>query len=941
MRRLHLITVIISVMIILLNGCNPTNFDILKNKDGILLTSPKHSIKIEIINPSIIRVFSYKKHNMPEKQSLVVDTIASKSSWKLNEDKKAWIIETGRLQVSVSKKSGQITYFDKEGNQILAEGPRQYKETIVMKDTTFHIKQCFSLDKNEGIYGLGQYQEGIMNWRGHTQKMVQGNKEAVVPFLISTKEYGLYWDNYSYTVFHDSADCTSLWSEAGDAIDYYFIYGTNMDNVIAGYRDLTGQAPLYGKWAYGFWQCKERYKTQEELLSVAKEYRERKIPIDNIVQDWQYWGDHGWNAMKFDRNIFPNPKSMINQLHHMNYHLMISIWPVLGAGTPIEQELREKGLLYPYHHQADGYIYDAFSEEAREIYWKYLDDAFFSIGMDAWWMDATEPEFSLVNHPDSMARAAIECGGYTALGSWAKLLNAYSLMTTMGVYKNQRKTTSDKRVYILTRSAFAGQQKYAATTWSGDISATWDVFRNQVAAGLNFCMAGIPYWTTDIGAFFTSNKDGSFVKGSKGNAYREFYTRWFQFGAFCPIFRSHGTNTPREVWQFGEPGDWAYDIQVKFDKLRYRLLPYIYSNAWKITNEGYTIMRGLAMDFNEDQNVYNINDQYMFGDAFLVNPVTKPLYYSSDAHFNAIPPDLLIDKNNDKGGLTGEYYKGTGFDKKSFERKDSVIDFNWNSNVPKGLAADFFSIRWTGKVLAKEDGVYKFITTADDGVRLWVDEKLIIDDWNKHALVMNEGTIELKSGKEYDIVMEYYEDVGQAEVKLGWLTPSQKKKNKVDKKKSREVYLPGNITWYDFWTGKSYTGGQTITAQAPIEIMPLFVKAGSIIPMGPQKQYATEKNDDTLELRIYPGADGEFTLYEDENDNYNYEKGTYATIEFKWNDKARELIIGDCDGSFPGMLNKRIFNIVLVGKYQGTGVMQSEIINKTIKYTGNKLVVAL
>ena len=941
MKAKHYFIINIILYFIIINSCSRTPFELHKNAGGIMLTSPGMNMEITVMQPGIIRVFCYTADESPEKISLVVDDAYGDVPWDMEEDRKKWKIYTGRLIVSISKKNGSITYYTPDGKEILHEGVREFEKAVVMQDTTAHVRQWFLLDNTEAVYGLGQYQEGVMNWRGHNVKMVQGNKEAVVPFLVSTKGYGIYWDNYSYSVFHDDAEGAYFWSEVGDAIDYYFVYGENMDEVIKGYRHLTGEAPMYGKWAYGFWQSKERYESQEEILSVATEYRERKIPIDNIVLDWQYWGNKGWNAMAFDRRSFPDPEGMIDSLHAMNYHFMISLWPVLGEGTPVEREMREEGYLFPYHHQADGFIYDAFNKDARDIYWKYMEDAFFNIGTDAWWLDATEPEFSLTDDPDSMVEAAKKVGGHTEKGSWAKVLNAYSLMAAKGVYHNQRKTTEAKRVFILTRSAFAGQQEYAATTWSGDISATWDIFRKQIAAGMNFCMAGIPYWTTDIGAFFTSNKSASFVKGSGGNAYREFYTRWFQFGVFTPIFRSHGTNTPRETWQFGAPGEWAYDIQLKFNKLRYRLLPYIYSLAWKVTNEGYTIMRGLPMDFTDDRKTHHINDQYMFGDAFMVNPVTTCMYYRPDVNLNLIPMEQLYDDEGEKGGLTGRYYKGPDFDELAFERFDSVIDFDWKQGSPAGLAADYYSIRWTGKLLPEDDGIYRFFTVSDDGVRLWIDESLLIDDWNKHAPVMNEGSMVLEAGKQYDIRLEYYEDVGDAAVRLGWQPPMEKERAEMLAEKTRDVYLPEGIDWYDFWTGRKYEGGQTITAAAPIDILPLFVRAGAIVPMGKHKQYATEKQEDTIEIRIYPGADGEFMLYEDENDNYNYENGLYSVIAFIWDDELKKLTIRRQKSKYPGMLKERVFNIVLVGENTGAGIAPFEHPQKTILYTGSEKVVFL
>jgi alpha-D-xyloside xylohydrolase len=478
------------------------------------------------------------------------------------------------------------------------------------------------------------------------------------------------------------------------------------------------------------------------------------------------------------------------QALHSDYHthLMISVWPKMSdRSSDYAEMIQHQGFLYP----DDGSpFYDAFNADARALYWKQANEGLFSKGIDAWWCDATEPELDGWDLNSDAYRIKMK----PKIGSGARYLNAYSLVHSKGIYENQRLTTDKKRIVNLTRSAFAGQQKYATITWSGDIVAKWEVFKNQIPAGLNFCMAGLPYWTTDIGAFFIQSakvgklgrgawfRNGDFDGGLADDNYKELYVRWFQFGAFCPIFRAHGTDFPREIWRFGEPGSWAYDALLKFDNLRYRLLPYIYSMAWKISNEGYTLMRGLVMDFRHDHQVFEIGDQFMFGTSILVNPVTKP--------------------------------------KATF----------------------------------------------------------------------------------------------------------------------REVYLPLGSNWYNFWTGKKYSGGQTLPVPAPIDEIPLFIKAGSIIPMGPFIQYATESVD-PIEIRIYPGADGNFTLYEDENDNYNYEKGVYSTIDFKWDDKSRQLIIEDRKGEFPKMLKSRKFYIILITEGKGVGVDLVQNPDKIIQYDGKKIVV--
>jgi alpha-D-xyloside xylohydrolase len=633
-----------------------------------------------------------------------------------------------------------------------------------------------------------------MNYRGSTVHLQQRNMEVAVPMLISSRGYGILWDNPAVTDVdvgsgekqristdqpsgeaNSKAESTSslssptfsLSSESADNIDYYFIYGPEPDQIISSYRKLTGDAPMFGKWAFGFWQCKERYKSQQELIGVVGEYRKRNIPIDGIIQDWRYWYPAPWGSHEFDPTRYPNPEKMIEDLHAENTHILISVWPKFDPKSDNAAELRKMNGVYPQiiTYMGDGQWLDTFNPEARRVYWQQISRKLFSKGIDGFWLDGSEPELN--------AKTGEYRDFTTAAGPGFKVNNAYPLLLTSAVYQGQRAETSDKRVFILTRSAYTGQQRYAAVTWSGDIKGTWDVFAKQIPAGINFSLSGIPYWNTDTGGFDTD-------EGPKSPAYRELFTRWFEFSAFCPMFRIHGTGDPKEMWRFD---DATQNILVSYDELRYRLLPYIYSTSWKVTHEGYTMMRGLVMDFRHDKNVYNIPDQYLFGPSIMVNPVTKP------------------------GAATSS------------------------------------------------------------------------------------------------------------------------------------VYLPSRTKWTDFWTGKTYDGGRTIDATAPIDIEPLFVRAGSIIPYGPKIQYSAEKSD-PIELRVYRGANGDFTLYEDEGDNYNYEKGVYSTIPISWDEAKGKLTIGERKGSFPGMLEDRIFRIVWVGPNHGTGIPTTEKPDDVVKYNGKAVTVS-
>jgi alpha-D-xyloside xylohydrolase len=564
-------------------------------------------------------------------------------------------------------------------------------------------------------------------------------------------------------------------------VDYYFIYGPSFDNIIASYRKATGEAPMFPKWAFGLFQSQDRYKSQVEVLSVKDNYRKNNIPVDCIVQDWFYWEPDVIGSHKFWPERYPDPKAMVAELHKANIHAMISIWPVMAKGTANYNAMAKAGNLTTIlwdnvmTHTFDNY-YDAHSEKARKMYWDQARDSLIKPqGWDAWWVDQCEPDNGTLL--DERRKAVF------AIGRGIDYFNTYSLMHSTGLYENWRKDIPGKRAFFLIRQAFAGQQRNAATLWSSDITCTWNAYRNQVPQGINACVSGIPYWTSDIGGyhFHWQAPDWSAPKN------RELFTRWFQFGTFSPIFRIHGKG---ERALFSDNWDaTTKSILLNYDNLRYRLLPYIYSLTWKVTNEGYTIMRSLAFDFPDDDAIKSIPDQYMFGPAFMVNPVTKSLYNLS---------------------------------------------------------------------------------------------------------------------------------------------------NSQDIKKTRKVYLPKMSDWYDFWTGKLINGGQTIDADAPIETIPLYVRAGSIIPMGPYLQYATEKGADPIEIRVYTGANADFVLYEDENDTYDYESGKYSTITMSWNEAEKTFTIKDRNGKFPGMLENRTFKIVWVNSNNGTGVEPAKKA-EIVQYTGKEI----
>jgi len=771
-----------------------------KNSDGITTTVGNNAVSIQFYTPAIVRVTKSPKNKPFSKTSLSVIASPQKTAFTVKAQQGSIILASDKLLVSLNTATGDIQYKTASGATLLKEKPDGVSFTPFNDagNSTYKVAQSFQLEQEEPVYGLGQHQRGNMSQRHQKYyRMMQGNTDDPITFFQSIKGYGVFWDNYSPTTFEDNASETFFQSEVGDGVDYYFLYGGNADGVIARMRQLTGQAPMFPLWTYGFWQSKERYKSQEEITGVVRKYRELQVPLDGIIQDWQYWGDnYHWNGMEFLNPEFPQPKKMVDDIHAMNAHAIISIWASFGPKTKPYADLNAQNMLFNFrtwpesgkdtwppdmNYPSGVRVYDAYHPVARDIFWNYVNKGLFSIGLDGWWMDSSEP--------DHLGFKDTDLDQPSYLGSFRKVRNAFPLMTVGGVYDHQRKVSANKRVFILTRSAFAGQQRYGANTWSGDVTSSWETLQRQIPAGLNFSLSGIPYWNSDIGGFFLSR----FRKKLQDPEYRELYARWLAFGAFCPMMRSHGADAPREIYQFGSKGAKVYDAIEKFIRLRYSLLPYIYSTSWEVTANQSSMMRALMMDFANDKNVWEVNNEFMFGRSLLVTPVTKPQYL-----------------------------------KQVVNGKDTA----W--------AEDFSSNKFT------------------------------------------------------------------------------------------EVYLPGGVNWFDFWTNEQVTGGQKVQRETPLDIIPVYVKAGSVLPIGPQVQYAAEKKWDSLEIRIYPGADGRFVLYEDENDNYNYEKGLYSTITFQWNDASKTLTIGDRKGKFPGMLAGRRFTIVVAGQDKA---------GKTIHYNGKAMTV--
>ena len=930
-----------------------------KLPDGIVVAIGGTFLKVELRADNIVRVAAAKDRPFFELSSLaVIPRDAAAPPWQLTTGADAATLTTAKLQVRVDLHTGAVAFLDAAGRPILAEqaGGRTLAPAEVQGEQTFHVGQTWGASADESLYGLGENHLGLMDLKGYDLDLWQHNGTAVIPFLVSSRGYGILWDNPSETRFGDirpfepipaaqladadgrpggltgtyfatpdftqpvasqrdatvdvapqgrvpipstaiqpklpagpdvsvrwagsvvpavtgdyqfqtysngglklwvdgrlvadhwrqewlpwydqarvrleagrryalrldwtragnppvvqlrwktpaASDATSLWSEVGGGVDYYFVYGPALDRVVAGYRALTGTAPMMPRWAFGLWQSRERYRTAQEVLDTVRGFRSRGIPFDNIVQDWFYWRREAWGSHEFDPARFPDPAGLIRTLHDQEHvHLMISVWPKFYPGTANFDAMQARGYLYQRNLQEDihdwiGFpytFYDAFNPGARKLFWAQVNRELFARHVDAWWLDASEPD--LTRNPTAANQHAYM--NPTALGPGAAVLNAYPLVQSAAVYDGQRRAAPDQRVFILTRSGYAGQQRYAAAVWSGDTSSTWTALRKQITAGLNFCLAGVPYWTMDSGGFSVPARFAP-VRGENpatgdllyaplapadAEEWAELNTRWFEFATFVPLLRVHGQYPYREMWQFGGDTSPAYRAQLKFDRLRYRLLPYIYSLAGAVTQEGSTIMRPLVMDFPADAKAREIGDQYLFGPALLVSPVT-----------------------------------------------------------------------------------------------------------------------------------EY-----QA--------------------RSRTVYLPAGTSWFDFWSGAAAAGGQTVEAPAPYDAIPLHVRAGSILPFGPELQYAGEKPADPVTLVAYAGADGGISLYDDDGLTYGYEKGAFARIPLRWDDATQTLTIGKREGSYPGMLAERTFHVVLVTKDRPLGFTFDLPAGQTVTYRGEELKVPL
>jgi len=742
---------------------HPSAMQAIQSAKGLTAQNDREALEVTVCGDSLIHVVARPvaaaASGAAQPWMLSAETACPSAPFQYSQDGDLTTLSTRRMSVSLSAKEGSLRFKTAAGEALLRENPslpRTYEPSV--SASLYTIKDRFEPDATEAVYGLGQHQSGLFNYRGATIELGQNNTDVAIPLLVSSKGYGILWNTASFTYVDNRFPLDlNFESMAAGQLDYYVLYGPEMDRIIHTYRSMTGHAPLFPQWAYGLFQSKDKYVSQQEILSVASEYRARHIPLDAIVQDWFWWKPGGEGDPEYNENYTDVPAEL-KALHDEHVHAMISVWGLMDPTSKNFHEVQQQGF-----EIAGTHVYDPTNPAARDFFWNQLAGKLFAQGWDAFWLDSAEPEEHWPHVGDAILRYK-----QLYIGPGAEFTNIFPLEHTGGVQEHWKQATQEKRVFLLTRSAFLGQQRNGATVWSGDVYSTWWGLRHQIAGGLNFALSGYPYWTTDIGGYWPAY-DGA----TKEPAYQELYARWFEYGAFCPVFRTHGHRDHNEMWTY----DRVLPALVAVDRLRYRLLPYVYSLAWKVTTEDYTIQRPLVMDFREDRATWEIADQFMFGPDLMVSPVTK-----------------------------------------------------------------------------------------------------------EHA-------------------------------------------------SERTVYLPAKADWYDFWTGERTTGGSEAHRAAPIERIPLEVRAGSILPLGPAIEYAGEAAD-PIELRIYPGANGNFNLYEDEGDSYRYEHGAHAIIAMRWDDAARTLTLGAREGRYPGMAAGHTFNVVIVGAGHGVGGEATAATDKVIHYTG-------
>ena len=882
-----------------------------KDHASVRVVTDTNAIQLQPWSSGTIRVEAAPGKVIPDKKSLAVIATANPAGWEVTENDSNVQLKGPRLSAVVDKNSGLVTFLDAEGKPLLQQSAYVFNPAQNPARDGLDITASFQRAPGEHFYGGGV----INNLRDATADigLANNNTQIRIPVIYSSRGYGFFWDNPSRGHLKLTQDTVTWDSSAGDLADFYVFAGPTADQAIAEYRNLTGAAPLFPRWAYGFWFCKNKFNSQQEILDAAKAFRDHQFPVDLIVQDYYYWKPNvspndwtGWGSHHFAPERYPDPKAMIDELHDKyHFHFMAVIWPKFDVATDHARELDAAHVLFPQAGTQGTRFYDPFSPLGREIYSRQVMESLLPLGVDAFWMDAAEPE--LPNNTFAQFDSTT--------GPMSRVMDAFPLMHTGDIYNAMRKATDQKRVVLLPRSSWAGEQRNAAANWTGDIHQDWKTLAWQIEGLPNYCIAGLPYITTDVGGY---------TPGPVSESDKELFIRWFQWGTFCPIYRVHGTSRPFP-WQYG---DDAEAILKKFDLLRYRLLPYIYAEAAGITKDGGTLMRPLVMDFQDDPKALDTWDEFLFGPSVLVCPV----YKNNGESIGTV--SQWADQDGKPGGVTATFLTNGNETGARMDLQVQDVGFLFKPELtPEQKAAK--SVRIDGTYTPDADGKLELeFATTDYPQTITVDGQTVNPDvpganiGPRQNLVFAEFPLNGKAGVPLHLSFESKDR-----------RPGFRIRREASSPQHRDVYLPGKGDWYDFWSGQRQTAGQTLSVETPLDHIPLYVRAGSILPMGPELQYAAEKPADPIELRVYRGADGAFTLYEDEGDNYNYEKGAFAQIPMTWDEAKQTLTIGDRKGSFPGMLTKRTFQVVWVSPGHGIGEEATEKPDSEISYDGTAVTV--
>lgn len=874
--------------------------------------------QVSVSRPGVASIIRCPLGRLPQARGFFID--AGRTETLAFEDGRDELCLVGPgMIIAVSKADGKLQFRAPDGRPLLQEAG--VPEPI--PGFSASRREGFTIGSQERLYGLGQFREPLSEYRDRDVFLAHANSDAVNPFLISTSGWGLLWDTGTAAYLRSRGNGLAFHSVAGDVVRYHVCVGTDMDDVIGRYRALTGAASLLPRWAYGYWQSKESYARQVDLIAVVDEYRRRRLPLDTIVLDFRYWGAAtNFSGMQFDRKSFPDPKAMLDHVHARDVHLLASIWPAFGVDTDLYHEMSAAGYLLPSEHWSGGKVFDVSNPKARAIYWRHIKAGLIDIGVDGLWTDGNEPELRSTGERYGTA-ASYAANGRIAAGPVEENLLTYSWYQASGLSEALRRDVPQKRPIILSRSAYAGQQTFGAITWSGDIFASWGTLGNQIVAALNFVMAGIPWWTCDIGAFLVFHR---YPDGLADPAYKELYVRWFQFGAFLPIFRAHGTHVPREIWQFGNPGDPYYDALESALRQRYALLPYIYSLAAATALQGDTLIRAMVMDYPDQPVVRDQAATFMFGRDLLVRIVDRPMYHPSRNAQEFIPSYAI--SGDQKPAATIAYFEGANFDRFISSRLTDDIKMSWAGDLPAALAGKPYSVRWTGRIVALESGAHRFSVIGKGALKLVFDGRLVVDGRSHASTADNadggvsfrghEGDAfftfdaDLVSGRGYDFALEQQQETPDAvSLWFEWITPAIRARQELPADKSVLINLPAGRDWFDFESGQRYDGGQTVSVTADLARTPVFARAGAVVPLSGGLD-RTGPLPKAIDLRVYAGHDGEFTLYDDSGDGHGYLEGEHAQVRIIWHNASSTLTVGERVGRYPGMRSELRLNVIVI-----------------------------